>query len=132
MLICCSGVNISLFSPIAKGRHGIGSNPAVRGLQLTNLGVRDLALSKGATPISIRGSDCAGIVPTKDTWYTEQLAVESAPESFPDEVIDYSVRNLLKRIFNACMLELQLPDKSLTPDELQAFIETLCRKYAIT
>jgi len=40
----CSGVNVSLFSPITKGRHGMGANPSMRGLQLVNHGVRALAL----------------------------------------------------------------------------------------
>lgn len=128
-LIYCSGVNVSRFSPITRGRHGIGSNPATRGLQLVNLGVRNLALSKGATPRALRGNDCAGIVPTEDTWFTELLLIENASESFPDEMINYCVTNLLKKIFRACMLEVQLPEKLQTPDELQDFLEPLCRKY---
>jgi len=127
-LIYCSGVNVVRFSPITKGRHGIG-NPSVRGLQLVNLGVRALALSKGATPKALRGNDCAGIAPAHDTWYTELLLIENASMSFPDEMINYCVINLLKKIFNACMLEVQLPEKLLTPDELQDFLEPLCRKY---
>ncbi len=129
VLIFCSGVNVSRFSPVTKGRHGIGSNPAVRGLQLVNLSVRDLALSRGATPRAIRGNDCAGIAPTKDTWYTELLLIEKAPASFPDEIINYCVMNLLAKIFKAVMLELRLPDKLPTPDDLQEFIEIECRKY---
>ncbi len=128
-LIYCSGVNVFRFLPITKGRHGIGSNPAMRGLQLVNLGVRALALSKGATPRAIRGNDCAGIAPTKDDWYTELLLIENAPESFPDEMITYCVETLLKKIFKACLLELQLPDTLLKPDELQVFVESLCVKY---
>lgn len=127
--IYCSGVNLFRFRPITKGRHGIGSNPAMRGLQSANHGVRDLALSKGATPKTIKGNDCAGIAPTKDNWYTELLLIENASESFPDEIINYCAINLLKRIFKACMLELQLPDKLPRPDELQEFIKTLCMKY---
>ena len=125
----CSGVNVSLFSPITKGRHGIGSNPSVRGLQLVNHGVRALALSRGATPKAFRGNDCAGIAPTKDTWYTEILLIENAPKSFPDEMINYCVLNLLRKISNACMLEVQLPCTLLKAAELQAFIEALCREY---
>jgi hypothetical protein len=128
-LIYCSGVNISRFLPISQGRHGIGSNPAIRGLQLVNHGVRALALSKGATPKAIRGNDCAGIAGTKEDWYTELLLIENASESFPDEMINYCVINLVKKIFKACMIELQLPDILPTPNELQAFLDALCRKY---
>ena len=129
VLICCSGVNVSRFIPITRGRHGIGSSPVVRGLQLVNLGLRDLALSRGATPKALRGNECEGIVPTKDTWYTERLLIENAPESFPEEVLYYCVNNLLKKIFKASMRELQLPDAFPEADELQVLIETQCRKY---
>lgn len=127
-LICCSGINVVRFSPITKGRHGIG-NPSVRGLQLVNLGIRDLALKRGATPRALRENDCAGLAPAEDTWYTERLLIEGAPASFPPEVIDYSVMNLLKKIFNACMLEVRLPESVPTQEELQDFLEELCRKY---
>ena len=128
-LICCSGVNMTRFSPITKGRHGIGSNPAIRGLQLVNLGVRDLARSQGATAKKVRGNDCAGITPAYDTWYTEILLIENAPESFPEEMIKYCVMNLLKKIFNACMLEVVLPDQLPGPDELRVFLEIQCGAY---
>jgi hypothetical protein len=126
-LIYCSGVNVVRFSPITKGRHGIG-NPSMRGLQLVNLGVRALALAKGATPKALRGNDCAGIAPPEDTWYTELLLIENAPGSFPDEMVNYCVINLLRKIFKACMLEVQLPQKLLAPGELQILIESLAQE----
>ena len=43
-----------------------------------------LELSKCATPKRLRGNDCAGIAPTKDSWYSELLLIENAPETFPD------------------------------------------------
>lgn len=129
ILIYCSGVNISRFAPITRGRHGIGSSPVMRGLQLVNLGVRDLALSQGAIPRPLRGNECEGIVPTKDTWYTERLLIENSQEAFPDEMLHYCVMNLLKKIFKASMRELQLPDALPEADELQVFIENQCRKY---
>ncbi len=127
-LVYCSGVNIVRFSAITRGRHGIG-NPSMRGLQLVNFGVRALALAKGATPRALRGNDCAGIAPTKETWYTELLLIENASGSFPDEMINYCVINLLRKIFKACMLEVELPDTLPAPGDLQDFLEPLCRKY---
>ena len=124
----CSGVNVSRFSPLAKGRHGQGCNPVVRGLQLVRLGVADLALSQGAIPKKIHSNECAGIVPTIETWYTERLLIENAPETFPEEAINYSVINLLKKISKAAMLEEEMPDKLLEPDELQEFLEYICKK----
>jgi hypothetical protein len=107
------------------------SNPAMRGLQLINRDIRSLAISNGATPKSIRGNDCAGIVPPKSGWYKDILLIENAPESLPDEIINYCVINLLKKIFRAiCLPEDELPDKLLNPDELQVLIETLCVQYS--
>ena len=128
-MMYCSGVNVSRFGPITRGRHGIGANPSVRGLQLVNLGVRDLVLAKGATPKAIRGDVCVGIAPTTDTWYTEALLIENALGSFLDGLIDYAVINLPLKIFNASMLYPPLPDKLLKPDELQGFLDGLCRQY---
>ena len=128
-LMYCSGIDISRFLPITKGRHRPMSNPATRGLQLVNLGVRALALANGATPVAIRGNVCTGIVPPKNGWYREHLLIKNASGPLPEEIISYCVINLLKKIDRAVMLQAELPDKLLEPDELQVFIEGMCRKY---
>lgn len=128
-LIYCSGVNISLFSPVTMGRHGIASNPAMRGLQLVNQGVRELSISKGAITRSLRGNDCAGIAPTRDIWYAELLAIENAPGSLPDEIIHYGVMNLVTKIFKASMRELRLPGELPSPHDLQVLLEAECKKF---
>lgn len=128
--VLCSGVNLFRFLPLTKGRHGLGSNPALRGLQLVNHGVRDLALSKGATTRTFTGADCAGIAPTPESWYTQRLLIENAPEGFADEVVSYGVVNIVKKILNACMLtDARPPDRLRPPEELQALIEDFCRSY---
>jgi hypothetical protein len=129
VLVCCSGVNVSLFNPIHRGRHGIGSSPVVRGLQLVNQEVRKLAISKDAIPVTIKGIHCAGIAPTMDTWYTEFLTIENAPESFAQEIIEYCVPGLLEKIFKATVRPLQLPAKLPNPRDLQTFLEKECGKY---
>ena len=128
--IYCSGVNVSRFSPLTTGRYGIGSNPAMRGLQLVNLGVRDLALSRGATPRALRENECRGMAPTKEDWYTERLLLENLPVSFPEEMFSYCAIHLLEKIVKACMLQdVELPAKLPGPDEFQILIETLSRRY---
>ncbi|MFA5353427.1 MAG: hypothetical protein WC291_04295 [Thermodesulfovibrionales bacterium] len=93
-------------------------------------GVRELALSRGAATKTIKGSDCAGIAPTPDMWYTEILLIENAPDSFAEEVINYCVVNLMKKIIKACMLqEVQPPEELLEPLELQGFIEGISSAY---
>ena len=128
----CSGINIDRFLPITRGRHRPMSNPAIRGLQLVNLGVRALALAMGATPKSIREAVCAGLVPVRDSWSTERLLIENVPGSLPDAIINYCVTELPKKIDKAIMLGATLPDKLLKPDKLQEFLEEMCRKYGGT
>ncbi len=99
--IYCSGADLFRFLPITKGRHGLDSNPAMRGLQLVNLGVREMALSQQVTIRPVRG-DCAGMAHNSGAWYSERLLIENAPASFPEEVITYGVINLVKKIIKAC------------------------------
>jgi len=106
------------------------SNPVLRGLQLVNLEARSMALSEGATPKTIKGDQCSGIVPPSNGWYKEMLLIENAPSSLPDRIISHCVVHLLKKTFRAMgMMEIELPDNLLKPDELQVFIEALCNKF---
>ncbi len=130
-LLYCSGVDLYRFLPITKGRHRPMSNPAMRGLQLVNLGVRALALSSGATPKSLWDNKCAGLVPVREGLYKERLLIEKAPESFPEELIKYCVINIMKKISNASLLGETMPETVLEPDKLQEYIEELCRKYEL-
>ena len=129
-LICCSGVNLERFAPLTKGRHGLGSSPSMRGLQITRLGINALAISRGATPRTLRGKECSGLSPAGETWYTELLLIENSPELFAEEIIRYGVKKLLESIFTACRLQAEIPDQLPDPEELQLFIEAQCRKYA--
>jgi len=128
--IYCSGVDLFRFLPITKGRHRAMSNPVLRGLQLVNLEARSMALSEGATPKTIKGDQCSGIVPPSNGWYKEMLLIENAPSLLPDRIISHCVVHLLKKTFRAMgMMEIELPDNLLKPDELQVFIEALCNKF---
>ncbi|MEW6600748.1 MAG: hypothetical protein AB1499_07235 [Nitrospirota bacterium] len=125
----CSGINIDRFLPITKGRHRPMSNPAIRGLQLVNLGVRALALEHGATPKTLRENEYVKIIPPKGNWSSEYILINNVPESLPDKIISYCVIHLLKKIDKAVMLGAQLPEQLLKPEELQLFIEAMCAKY---
>ncbi|MEN8262754.1 MAG: hypothetical protein ABFR82_04780 [Nitrospirota bacterium] len=128
-LLYCSGAHLFRFLPITKGRHRPMSNPVSRGLQLVNLGVRSLVLAHGAIPKSVRGGACDGSVARGDGWYKEHLIIRNAPDSLPEEIINYAVLELLRKIDRAIMLGADLPDTLLKPDKLQVFIEGMCRKY---
>jgi hypothetical protein len=124
-LIYCSGVNITRFTLITKGLHGLSSNPAIRGLQRVTHGVSSLALSKGATPKAVRGRHCAGITPTDDTWYTEQLRIEDTSGLLPGEIITFAVMSLMEKIVTGCCLNVRPPDDLPKPEKLQLFLESL-------
>ncbi|MBF0557886.1 MAG: hypothetical protein HQL08_03800 [Nitrospirae bacterium] len=128
-LRCCSGVNVYGFLPITRKRHGLYANPCQRGLQQLHHMVTDFAASRGAKSRIVGGAACVGLAPSNDFWYSDVLSIENASDSFPDDLISFCVTNLLKIIFNSCMLELPLPEKLPGPPELQAFIERLCDKY---
>ncbi len=128
-LICCSGVNVDRFTPITKGRHNPMSNCAVRGLQLIQYDIMALALKNGTTAKPVRGYKGRGLPPTDEIWSTESLLIKNAPPSLPDEIINNCVVELLKKIDRAGTRGTRLPDKLLGPDELQAFIESLCDEY---
>ena len=126
--IYCSGADLFRFLPITKGRHGLNSNPAMRGLQLVNIGVREMALKEGVLIKPVPGN-CSGIPPTSGGWFSERLQIENAPESFPYEIIKYGVVNLVEIIIKACTLTDIAPEILLEPHELQEFLQGLCDKY---
>lgn len=127
-LVYCSGVNVTRFTPLTAGKHRLGQNPAVKGLQSSNNNVRTFILDKGAAPVSVRGDDCLGISPLKDdVWNSEMLLIENAPASLPLELIEFSLLNLLKLVLPACVPDVILPEKLPAPQELQAFLESLHR-----
>ncbi len=128
-ILYCSGVNVIPFLPITRGRHKAMNNPVIRGLQNVNLDVRDMALQKGATPVTYNGTECQGIAPTRDVWYSEQILIKNPPEGFEQEVLDYVVVNLLKKMDKAIMLNANLPERPLPPQELESFLEGLCKQY---
>jgi hypothetical protein len=128
-LLYCSGVNVDQFYPITKGRHRPMANPAIRGLQLVNLGVRALAIKSGARPVTIKGNLCQGMVSKNTDWYRENLIIENAPDSFPADATAYAMVELMRKIDRSIMLGEDMPDRLLPPDELQSFLLSLSEKY---
>ena len=128
VLIYCSGINLDRFLPMTRGRLGLGSNPILSGLKLVKYDLCTLALSHGATPHDYCGhSDCFGIAPTKEAWYSEALLIENPGNLRPDEIIRFAVGNMVKKIINTSLSDHQVPDLLLKPDELQPHLEILCK-----
>ena len=128
-ILYCSGVNLDRFLPITKGRHRPLANPARRGLQLANHGVRALALKHGTVPKALKSDDCAEIVPKSNGWYRDKLLIENVQDSLPQDILNYVVLNLLERVMNGCQLNDKLPDNLPTPEELKVYLKSLCDKY---
>lgn len=129
--VYCSGVNIARFSALTRGRHGLSSNPVIRGLQLLKHSISRLALSRGAEPRLIRGTECSGIAPTQEIWYTEILLIEDTPASLPAEIIDFCREDMIERIVVNCCPEMQRPGRILAPEELQNLLAGLSAGYPI-
>ncbi len=125
----CSGVNISRFIPLTSGKHGQASNPAFRGLQLTNHEVTALARNNGADVKILKAGDCSGLSPTSQAWSTESLLLQNISESFAGQLVIFSVTTLLKKIMSVCLPDIEPPKEFLPPKELQSFIESLCEQH---
>jgi hypothetical protein len=114
-----------------RGRLGLGSNPILSGLKLVKFDLCTLALSKGATPRDYCGhSDCSGIAPTKEAWFSEALMIENPGGLQPDEIISFAVSSMLNRIANASLSAHKVPDFPLKPYDLQVHLDILCKAVA--
>lgn len=120
----CSGVNTTKFYPITKDRHGIASNPAFRGLQLLKQDIRAKAIAVQAHTASTKGVLCAGLGTGEGAWYTEGLIIDNAPDSFPSDIIEFAVLNLINRIMTLCLPACPLLDKLPESTELQKLLES--------
>jgi len=127
VLILCSGVNLTRFSPITKNRYGIGGNPVLSGLQLVKYDLCAFALSKGAVPRDIWGYHCDGIAPTQEAWYAEPLQIANAENLSPEEIISFGVRSLLQKVITCTRLGYEIPDTIPSPADLQNYLEDMCR-----
>jgi hypothetical protein len=127
-LLYCSGVNITRFTPLTAGKHRLGQNIVMKGLQSSNLELRSFILSFGAAPRTIRGGGCYEIQPSDDLWNSESLAIEDVPEGFsPSEVVRFSVRNFLQIVLPQCVPSVKIPEPLPNPAELQAWLDLLCK-----
>jgi len=127
VLIYCSGINITRFMPMLQGRLGLGSNPVISGLQLVKYDLCTLAHAKGALPNEhYCNIGCAGNVPTRESWYTEPLLIQNAGSLTPEEIVDFAVKGIVKKINAASLSDNKLPD-NVSPAELQKHLEILCR-----
>ncbi len=133
----CSGVNLTGFLPLTKGRHRLGQNPVEKGLQSVNNEVRSLFLEMGAELKMAKGNPCSEIkkIP-KDVWYNEAFFINfpsgttifNLEKRFKD-IINYAVVNLFKKVFLAMMLVEDIPETFTSSEELENYINRILQKY---
>ncbi len=127
--IYCSGVNLTRFSPITKGKHRLGQNPASKGLQSLNNEVRSMIISFNATPETIKNLFCQHIKPLKDElWYTESFIIHRYTESLGEAIIKFAPYELINKILKATLLNETPPKITLSPNELEEYLYELAKK----
>jgi hypothetical protein len=122
--IFSSGLSLPRFNPIIWGRTGICSNAAFKGLQQLRADVSYFALQRG---IVTRNAGAAS--PSSgdhgDGWYQENdLLIEDASPGVVHEILEFSARDLVQTILNACNQDVKVPAGSLDPAAMQRFLES--------
>lgn len=120
-----SGINISRFDPLCWGKAGICSNPAFKGLQLLRADVSAFARKRGIVTKNavLPPSDWTGA--QGDGWYRENaLLIEGASSEAVQEILEFSVADLVQTVLTACFPEVKVPG-SLDPVAMQGFLESL-------
>jgi len=118
-----SGIGLPKFDPICWGRTGICSNAAFKGLQQLRADVSYFALQRG---IITKNAD----IPTEaengrgDGWYQEtDLLIENASPGAVRDILEFSARDLVQTILNACHPEVKVP-AGLDPAAMQRLLES--------
>jgi len=123
--IFSSGLSLPRFNPIIYGRTGICSNAAFKGLQQLRADVSYFALQQGIVtknaniPFDLTGGHGHG-------WYQESsLLIEDATPEAIQEILEFSARDLVQTVLNACYTDIILPAGSLDPEAMQCFLESV-------
>lgn len=120
--VYCSGVNVTKFSTITKGRHRLGQNPATRGLQSLNNDIRALVISSNATPETIKNLSCLQFKPIKDDfWYSESFLIYNYSESLGEKIKQFAPVELLRKMFKAMLINETVPE-NLSSEEFQEYL----------
>ena len=123
--IFSSGLSLPKFNPIIYGRTGICSNAAFKGLQQLRADVSYFALQRGIVtknadiPFDLSGGHGHG-------WYQESaLLIEDASPEAIQEILEFSARDLVQTVMNACQTDIKVPAGSLDPEAMQRFLESV-------
>jgi hypothetical protein len=126
-LLCC-GVNMTTFAPLCRGSHGICSNPAFKGLQLLRTDLAAFAIANGVRLGRTGYGDCMLISPKGEGWYRESLLLDNSTPRIAKTIVQFAVRDLLKKVLTVAAPEAVIPKKLPDPQQLQRFIRSLEKK----
>ncbi len=123
--VYCCGINISRFDPLCWGKAGICSNPAFKGLQLLRADVANFALNKGVQPKNAEHIPCGPMTPRGDGWYRENvLLLEKATTKAVQDILEFSVMDLVRTVMSVCAPDAKLPAKLPNPPAMQQWLES--------
>lgn len=130
--IYCSGVNITKFSPITKGRHRLGQNPAEKGLQSLNNDIRALVISYNATPETVQNLECSKFNSIKEgLWYIESFLIHNYSEALGEKIKTYAPSELLRKMFKAMLINETVPE-NLSLQEYQEYLYRISKDLSKT
>jgi hypothetical protein len=119
-----SGLSLPRFNPIVWGRTGICSNAAFKGLQQLRADVSYFALQRGFVT-SKAGTSSGSTGDHGDGWYQEDdLLIEDASLENVQEILEFSARNLVQTVLNACQSDVRVR-VGLDPAAMQRFLESV-------
>jgi hypothetical protein len=122
---------MSQFLPITRGRHGLASNPAMRGLQLIDFHLSSACKDNGAHTAIVKGNPCDVYVPKEGDWYRQLLFIDDADEKLVKELVSHCPLKLAGSIFQACMVaDFTLPAVTPPADEFERFLAAVCTEYS--
>jgi len=123
--ILCCGIDIMRFDALCRGKSGICSNPAFKGLQLLRADISAVALKKGATSRPLNYGQCMPISPRGEGWYRESMLLDNITPKTAKELLDFAVRDLLTKVLTVCAPSATVPKTLPNPVELQKYIQSL-------
>ncbi len=126
-MLCC-GIDIMKFDPLCRGKSGVCSNPAFKGLQLLRADIAAIALKKGASSRPLDFGECMLISPRGEGWYRESMLLDDVSPRMAQNILQFGVKDLLTKVLTVCAPGTKVPQKLPNPPQLQAWIKSLEKK----
>lgn len=128
--IYCSGVNLTKFLPITKGRHRLGQNPAIKGLQVLNNDIRAILIENKAIPETVRNLSCQHVKPLDDDlWYSESFLIHNYNSELGEKIKNFAPSELLRKMFRAMLINESVPE-NLSSMELQEYLYYIAKELS--